>query len=296
MNNPFFSGNDSCETDESLIKSALGGNKKSLEELILRHQSWIYNIALRMVFYPAEAEDVTQEILIKMITKLSTFRFESSFRTWLYRIVTNHVLNMKKSLGERRHAENFDDYWNAIERTPDNELPVQSAYQTDMRVIVNEVRVSCMSGMLLCLDREQRLVYILSAIFEVTDKVGAEMTGLSRDNFRQKLSRARKQIYNFMNSKCGLIDKRNPCRCERKTKALIDCGYVNPNKILFNINYVHSVESKSGEKLAEFQYLYDSKCTKLFRENPFQDAPDFLGSLKNILESREFKNIFNFNN
>src|SRR5436309_9426443 len=118
----------------------------------------------------------------------------------------------------------FGCYAHGLERTPDLDLPDPSSVPVDLRLLVDEARLSCMSGMLLCLDREQRLVYILGAIFNVTDKVGSEMTGLSRDNFRQKLSRARKQIYNFMNDKCGLIDKKNPCRCERKTKALVDSG------------------------------------------------------------------------
>ena len=108
--NPFTEKYTTDTTDSCLIDSALKGDQKSLEELIYRHQAWIYNLALRMVFYPREAEDITQEILIKIITKLSTFRNESSFRTWVYRIVINHVLNMRKSLGEKKHSDNFDEY------------------------------------------------------------------------------------------------------------------------------------------------------------------------------------------
>jgi RNA polymerase sigma factor (sigma-70 family) len=294
--NPFIEKNSTDLKDSQLIDEALQGNKKSLEALIYRHQAWIYNIALRMVFYPQEAEDVTQEVLIKIITKLSTFRGESSFRTWAYRIVVNQVLNMKKSLGEKKHASNFDEYWKIIENVPDNELPLQENYNVEMRILVNEVKVSCMSGMLLCLDREQRIIYILGVIFQVTDKVGAEIMDISRDNFRQKLSRARKQIYNFMYNRCGLMDKNNPCKCEKKTKVLLDSGYVNPKKLLFNINYVHSVESTAGEKTERFDELLDSKSQKLFRENPFQEPPDFVQSIREILDHKEFRDIFNFTN
>ncbi len=118
MVNPFTEKYITDTTDENLIDSALAGSRKALEELVLRHQAWIYNVALRMVFYPQDAEDATQEILIKMLTKLSTFRRESAFRTWLYRIVVNHVLNMKKSQGEKNHENNFPDYWRAIEKCP----------------------------------------------------------------------------------------------------------------------------------------------------------------------------------
>ena len=263
---------------------------------MLRHQAWIYNVALRMVFYPEDAEDATQEILIKMLTKLSTFRKESAFRTWLYRIVVNHVLNMKKSRGEKNHESTFSDYWRAIENVPDKELDEQSCQNVEMRLIVEEVKLSCMSGMLLCLDREQRLVYILGVIFAVTDRVGGEILDITRDNFRQKLSRARKDIANFMHNKCGLINKNNPCSCEKKTKRLIEVGYVNPKKLLFNTNYILSVEKAAADKDRRFDALFDEECVKLFRENPFQDPPDFTETIRKILDNKEFKDIFNFTN
>src|SRR3990172_9463348 len=296
MVNPFIEKYKTDTTDAEFITSALNGDQPSLEKLIYRHQAWIYNIALRMVFYPQEAEDVTQEVLIKIITKLSTFRGDSSFRTWAYRIVVNNVLNMKKSLGERKHADNFTSYWQAIENTPDHELPHQEAYTVEMSTLVNEVKVSCMSGMLLCLDREQRLVYILGVIFQVSDKIASEILDITRDNYRQKLSRARKHMFNFMHDKCGLMNKNNPCSCEKKTKALIDCGYVNPQKILFNISYVHSVESVVEKKVERLNEVFDEHVGVLFRENPFQDPPDFVIALRKILEQKEFTEIFNFTN
>ena len=51
-----------------------------------RHQPWIYNIAARMLYHPQDAEDATQEILVKALTALASFEGRSSFRTWLYRI------------------------------------------------------------------------------------------------------------------------------------------------------------------------------------------------------------------
>jgi RNA polymerase sigma factor (sigma-70 family) len=82
--------------DGALVARANGGDRDALEGLIRRHHSWIYNIAVRMLYHPQDAEDATQEILIKALTRLSSFEGRSSFRTWLYRIVVNHVLNMKR--------------------------------------------------------------------------------------------------------------------------------------------------------------------------------------------------------
>jgi RNA polymerase sigma factor (sigma-70 family) len=96
VRNPFAESAASEPEDRELVRRAQGGNREALEQLITHHQAWIYNIVLRMVYLPQDAEDATQEILVKLMTKLSTFVGRSSFRTWLYRIVVNHVLNMKR--------------------------------------------------------------------------------------------------------------------------------------------------------------------------------------------------------
>ncbi len=83
MRNPLAESAASAPEDRELVCQAQGGNREALEQLITRHQAWIYNIVLRMVYLPQDAEDATQEILVKLITKLSTFVGKSSFRTWL---------------------------------------------------------------------------------------------------------------------------------------------------------------------------------------------------------------------
>src|SRR5579862_7585901 len=91
--------NSADHEDQKLVLRARSGDRKALEELVRRHQAWIYNIAVRMLYHPQDAEDATQEILIKVLTRLSSFEGRSSFRTWLYRIVVNHVLNHEARAG-----------------------------------------------------------------------------------------------------------------------------------------------------------------------------------------------------
>src|SRR4051812_22458907 len=96
MDNPLAIAATTDPADRDCVTRAQEGKADALDALVRRHQPWIYNIVLRMVYHPQDAEDATQEILIKVITKLSTFQGRSSFRTWLYRLVVNHVLNMKR--------------------------------------------------------------------------------------------------------------------------------------------------------------------------------------------------------
>src|SRR5687768_5781291 len=134
MNNPFAEVVDES-TDTDLIEQARHGSREALEKLVLRHQAWIYNIAIRMVFLPQDAEEVTQEVLIKAITRLSTFQGESQFRTWLYRITANHVLNMKRRGGERV-PQTFTSYADAINETPDLDLPDPKTVPVEVPLLV----------------------------------------------------------------------------------------------------------------------------------------------------------------
>src|SRR6266478_1327721 len=228
MFNPFAEVAEGCPADAELVEQAKSGDRGALETLVLRHQAWIYNIAIRMVFQPQDAEEVTQEVLVKVITKLSTFKGESKFRTWLYRIAANHVLNMKRRSAETK-VTTFADYGAAIDSTPDLDLPDRKSVSVALPILVEEAKNGCTMGMLLCLDRQQRLIFTLGEILGVSDSVGAEVLEMTPDNFRQCLARARRDLYSFMNNQCGLVNKDNPCRCAKKTRGFIERGHVDPH-------------------------------------------------------------------
>jgi hypothetical protein len=100
---------DAEREDRELIARANAGEAGALEALVRRHQAYVFNIAVRMLYCPQDAEDATQEILIKVVTKLSTFEGRSRFRTWLYRIATNHlelhrgVRQARRTVAHRAH-------------------------------------------------------------------------------------------------------------------------------------------------------------------------------------------------
>jgi RNA polymerase sigma factor (sigma-70 family) len=232
MDNPLADYCPSEDKDKILVMRAQSGDREALEELVRRHHSWVYNIAARMLFHPQDGEDATQEILLKAVTRLSSFEGRSSFRTWLYRIAINHLLNMKRSRAEEA-ATSFRVYGDALDNTPDAELPDARSVSPDVKLLVKEAMIACTSGMVLCLDRPQRLAYILGEILAVTDIVAAEVLELTPENFRQRLARARRDLHNFMNDKCGLVNRENPCRCARKTRGFIQAGHVDPDNLVF---------------------------------------------------------------
>ncbi|MCK4836964.1 MAG: RNA polymerase sigma factor, partial [Candidatus Aminicenantes bacterium] len=275
MYNPFSESESENCTDEKLVILVLKGNREALEEIIQRHQNWIYNITLRMVMDPQDAEDVTQEVLIKIITKLSTFKGRSKFRTWVYRIVANHVINMKKKATEKKYVS-YSVYGEMIDKVPDRDLPDQKALPVDLALVLEEIKMDCLLGMILCLSREQRLVFILGEIFGIGDSIGGEIMNVSKDNYRQRLSRARKKVFSFMKQKCGLVNQNNTCHCLQKSSALIEEKVVDPNKLRFTSNYKTEINSLIEKKYSHLKNFIDEKCRQLFREHPFYDSPDYV--------------------
>jgi RNA polymerase sigma factor (sigma-70 family) len=292
MSNPFTSGPEQDIADENLVREAVEGDKKSLEIIIKHHQHWIYNICLKMTGDHADAADLTQEILIKLITVLGTFQNKSSFRTWLYRIVKNHVLNELKRV-EKRKTISFDQVGAVLDNTPSINIVEKDEWWADRRLLVNETKLRCMSGMLLCLDERQRLIYILGELLEVGDSVGSEIMEITEVNFRVMLSRAREHLYNFMNEKCGLENKNNPCRCAKKTKGFIEAGIVDPKSLTFSKGYKRTIEQAAASKQTEMEGLLTERYKRLYRKHPFFKSFDFIKSLRGLLASDPVRTTFN---
>ncbi len=289
MENPFAATNYSERTDLELVQASLGGSKQALETLILRHQPFIYNVALKMTASAQDAEDITQEILLKAITNLSQFEGKSAFRTWLYRIVFNHILNMKKCSREEMFLS-FEGYGQFLDATPDTALTQDEAIA--LKEAIEEVKFGCMSGMLLCLDREQRLTFILGEVFGIDHRLASEFLEISPDNFRQRLARARRDLYNFMNNKCGLVNKNNPCRCPKKTKGMIQVGVVDPERLQFNAHYVQRIRDLVPERAERMLSTYEEHYQRLFSEHPFQMSKRSHRVVENILNNETIKEIF----
>ncbi len=292
MYNPFQEDEGQGVDNTLLVHAAINGDKGALEKLIAVHQSWIYNIARKMVFDPDDAKDVTQEILIKMITKLSTYNPEkAAFRSWLYRIVANHVITMKrKRLEERFSTQRLDsgDRDNPLKEIADE----RPASRPDYTTMVDESRISCLNGILFCLNREQRLVFILGAIFNVTDILGSEMLGISRTNFRKILSRSRKRIFNFLNDRCGLINEKNPCRCDKAIDTQIRMGLMRSDRKLSNGDYALTINDALPCAMSDKANKHYSKYIRLLREQPFYDSPDLGAWLRDAISSEDFKDLF----
>ena len=268
---------------ERLVDLAKEGQKEALEQLVGRIQGRIYNLALRALFLPADAEDATQEILIKVITHLADFKGQSRFATWVFRIATNHLLTTHKCRAEKR-GFSFKRAEEGIEAALS--MPsLDDAEACENGLVVEEVRLACLQGMLLCLSREIRLAFILGVVFEVTSLEGSHILNITQGTFRQRLSRGRRQIQKFMTKKCSLVNPENPCACAKLIPHEIKIKMLDPENLRFANHRCHAREIEVAlTRLHDLDEL--RRVAALFRSHPDYAAPEcFVESIKKLVES-----------
>jgi len=276
--------NHQTDTDQDLVDLATAGDRHALEVLLRRQQAWIFNLTFYMLHHRQDAEDATQEILVRVATGLSSFRGASTFRTWAHRIAVNHVLDRKRSRPETV-VTGFDCYSDYLDRAPNEDFAGDEKDSPETAMLIKEAGISCTMGMLLCLDRQQRMVFLLGEILDTNDVVGAELMGTTRENFRQLLARARAKLSGFMRGRCGLVDPQAPCRCARKTRAFARDGIIDPKRIQFARGHMQSIDQDGESRalaLAAFQRATLDNLRELY---PWFEPPDVVASLRRAIES-----------
>lgn len=205
-----------------LVAQAMSGDARALDALCRGLESPVFRLCLRMLGSRRDAEDATQEILVKVITHLSDFEGRSAFMTWVHRIAVRHVLALRESKAEAR-AVAMDDFPALI----DSGLAFAASAPPptpEERVLAKEVRLSCTQGMLLALGRDERLAIVLVDVLGLDAAEAAEVAEVGHDAMRKRLSRARERLEAFLKAKCGIANPDAPCRCERQIPAKQSMG------------------------------------------------------------------------
>lgn len=272
---------------ENLVERAKTGDKNVLEEIIKRIQDKIYGLAIRMLYIPADAEDATQEILVKVIIHLGTFKGESRFDTWVYSIASNHLLTTRKCRAERWQLT-FDKCVHMIEEGTLNKAN-DAFIEAEQNLIVEETKLACVHYLLLCLKREVRLAVILGEIFGVKSAEGARILGLTQGAFRQRLSRGKKQLMDFLVKRCGLVDANNPCHCKTLAALHVKKRHIDPENLLFATHSRYPRRDGHAEDLLK-ELNQMARAAMLIRSHPDYTAPGvFVKNMKRVIDSGTFQ-------
>ncbi len=213
---------------KDLIEKAILGDKKSLEVLLAEVQDTVFNLSLRMLGTVTDAEDATQDILIRIMTNLSSFHMESSFSTWVYRLAINFLINYKKSMFSH-YPLDFEFYGNDI-RYAQADNAEELIDELSREQFATELKMSCTNVMLQCLDTDSRCIFILGTMFKVDSRIASGILNISPENYRQKLSRIRKKVAGFLSYHCGLTET-GFCCCSKRVDYAISQKRIDPKKL-----------------------------------------------------------------
>ncbi len=209
----------------ALIDEAVAGDKQSLETILFGIQDLVFNLSLRMLGNFADAEDAAQDILLKVITHLSSFKKESSFTTWVFSIAANHLKNCKKYMFSQ-HPLSFEYYGSDIENGKIHDIP-DLTQNIEKTILAEELKLSCTNVMLQCLDSESRCIFILGTMFKIDSRIAGDILGLSPEAYRQRLSRIRRKMADFLEKYCGEYGS-GRCRCGERINYAIQNHRIDP--------------------------------------------------------------------
>ena len=208
-----------------LIDRATAGDKEALETVILSIQDLVFNLSLRMLGTFPDAEDATQDILLKIMTHLSSFKKESLFSTWVFRIATNYLINYKKHMFAQ-FPLSFDYYGNDIEHGNIREVP-DLTQNVEKAILAEELKMSCTNVMLQCLDVESRCIFILGTMFKVDSRIAGDILDMTPEAYRKRLSRVRQKVADFLSDYCGEYGN-GKCKCRDRINYAIQNHRLNP--------------------------------------------------------------------
>ena len=273
---------------QALVNKATAGDKKALETLVAGVQDIVFNLSLRMLGTFADAEDATQDILLKMITHLSSFRGDSSFTTWVFSIAANHLKNYKKHMFAR-YPLSFEYYGDDIENGKIQDVP-DLTQNVEKDVLAEELKMSCTNVMLQCLDMESRCIFILGTMFKIDSRIAGNILEMTPEAFRQRLSRIRRKMADFLRQYCGEYGG-GRCKCKDRVNYAIQSHRINPLQLDYTAATEISIQTMLDVKNA-MEDIDDLSQDFSFCK-PYQSPERTKHLIQEFLDSTQFSIIQN---
>jgi RNA polymerase sigma factor (sigma-70 family) len=205
----------------ALVQRAVAGEKAAMEEIMRSLERPFYNLALRMLLSPVEAEDAAQECLLRVATRLAQFEGGARFSTWAWKVAVNRIVELK-----RKPRFTFEQFAADLADGREPEAPER----TEDAFLLGELKVGCSRALLHCLEADDRIAFILGEIMEFEGPEAGEILDVPAATFRKRLSRARERLREALDANCGVINPAAPCRCHRRLTRATALGRVTPGQ------------------------------------------------------------------
>ena len=185
-----------AEPSAVLVRRAQAGDRDALSTLVQSQQTYVYSIAMSLMHNPADAADMTQEAFIRLMRSLGTYRAETKFTTWLYRLVTNICLDGLRrrgrtidSLDEPSSGQGGEDAQTSGERLAETDRWTQPEQELELRESATEVRAALVS-----LPAAQRLALTLHYFEDLRYEDIADVMGLPLNTVKSHIRRGKERL------------------------------------------------------------------------------------------------------
>jgi RNA polymerase sigma factor (sigma-70 family) len=266
-----------------LAGAAAAGDRAAAEQFVSDIQDDVYELSLRMLGHPADAQDAAQEILVIIVTHLGSFRGESAVKTWVWRIAANHLGRVRRGRREVVSFEILGDRLKTGLREEPSDRPDPEA-----ETLARELRLRCTEAMILSLDRELRIAYVLGDIMALSGEEAAEVLGIDPATYRKRLSRGRALLRIFLEGWCGVLDPSNPCRCANQVDCAIERGLLAPDDLYLSTEKPRRTRRALERAAREVDAL--ARIAEVMRGPSGYGAPEALmRGLRELLDSRRLE-------
>jgi RNA polymerase sigma-70 factor (ECF subfamily) len=181
----------SSEEDAAWIKAFRGGDRSAFDRLVLKHKDMVFNVCYRFLGDYEDANDCAQDAFVRVYRSLDTFRFESAFATWLYRVTVNTCRNRLKSAAHRHSRKNVSLEEAGLPQSGNPSWALAGSPQTPMAALEKKERAARIQGAIDSLAPERRMVVVLRDIEGLSYEEISLSTGLTLGTVKSRLSRAR---------------------------------------------------------------------------------------------------------
>ncbi|MFO1041727.1 MAG: sigma-70 family RNA polymerase sigma factor [Planctomycetaceae bacterium] len=211
---------------DGIVDRAQKGDESAFQELVSRHQRELASYFYRMTGSRADAEDLSQELWMRVLRNLSEFRQRSSFRTWIFAIATRLAMDHHRAI-ERWPADAQDRAKEMAESGLDtaNELRRVQRDTAQGRYEMREHIDFCLTCLMKTLPLDQQLAIMLSDIYSFKNTESAEILGVTLSVAKHLLHEARRTLDRIFEHRCALINKQGVChQCSELN------GFFNPSQ------------------------------------------------------------------
>ncbi len=241
-------------------------NSVLFERLYRENHAKVYRLAMSLAGNVHDAEDITQEAFFRAFRSYSTFRGDSSFFTWIYRIalnVANDHLKYRTKLPIKTFTEDLGySYEEVIDTNPAN--------NPETELFAHQVRLKCLHALTECLQANERVVFCLAITLGLPHRQIAEILECSTGSVKTALHRAKKRWFGYMENMCQFIKTDNPCNCKQWVRFAVSKGMITKDTVIRPLPPINLQAKKDVLSLrtlyAFYQGLYKEEADDVFVE------------------------------